>query len=192
MNRAHVKTTLLWLTCALLPISAGAGCDSGTTSSQDKGSASDAAATRDVARPDMVLARDGTQDSTRLQLDCGVPSGTTPTLSCDPAKADDSSLCDCLADLVCKKIYQCLAPCVIAAKPSSCNWSSVATCTSKLSSDCKDDVKSGMKPSDFGKCVQDAYAQACPAFHSFSSLNADFPASCAGLKATDSALCIKN
>ena len=116
-------------------------------------------------------------------------AGPTPMLGCTPATAAQSDLCSCMANIVCDQIYYCLTPAKLATKPSW--WSPRANCVTALVTDCQEDMVSdpvAMFPTDFRQCIADIGAATCPAFHDFSSVTNDFPASCKNLRALDTGL----
>ena len=113
-----------------------------------------------------------------------------PTLQCDPATADDTTLCACMANIVCDQIYYCLPASELATKPSY--WSPKSTCVESLQSDCLEDLGDpGLFPADVRGCVGDLATHSCSQFGDFMSVAANFPASCENLRSLDTGLGIQ-
>ncbi|HVK88166.1 MAG TPA: hypothetical protein VM513_28795 [Kofleriaceae bacterium] len=143
----------------------------------------------------LVLA--GCEDEGRTLPDGLTPDASPdartdqPMLMCTPASAPDQDLCSCMANIVCDQVYACLTPAQLAAKPAA--WSPKASCVSALVSDCEEDLESDPVdsfPADFRACIADLGAATCSDYGTFTSLANDFPASCANLRALDTALAI--
>ncbi|HEY5950898.1 MAG TPA: hypothetical protein VIV40_35640 [Kofleriaceae bacterium] len=142
----------------------------------------------DDVRPDATV---GLPADAQIAHDARPPDAADaalpPTLHCDPANADDETLCGCMANIVCDQIYACLPATEIATKPPY--WSPKPACVESLRSDCVEDLGDpDLFPTDFRGCIRDLGTRSCAEFGHFTSVAASFPVTCSGLRALDTGL----
>lgn len=134
-----------------------------------------------------------------ISISCAIETGTdtdggpvadadlieAPSLTCEPQTASPDQLCDCMAQIVCDQISFCLDPDEIASRGA--DWHPRENCVAALASDCIEDGPEN-QPADLAACVADLADATCDDLGAFTSVSADFPASCANLRALDTGL----